>query len=644
MSAINTALGRRRLYPDYETTQFHGLNTSINDLTTIPKGVSPDSKNWVTGRFGDNISLRRGTALLGQTRQIGAGKITGLGVGTRYDGVQVPFYTHGRKAKYYDVSTDDTIEIGTNLLPTAADGEDTWIIPYQNLAGSFVFIGSPNSSVYKIPAANPASAVDQSVGSYRFGVAKISQNRIFGGQRNGSTSNNNDKTGLYLSYVDKALLSTYPAQTTGESYGTGDGVTLTFVHPLTQRTGVRTIMYVEVTDGVETFKDDRNGNMVGTAGGTGTVNYATGSVSVTFAVAPLNLAAITCSYYYENSTSTGILDFSGSTFGQGASFRQDDGGATLMAIWSINNVEYCFHLLRTWQLTTASSASETSTNLPYRNIGIPYPQAAWQTPDGIIFADLSRPTEPKFRRLQIAPNTTNLTIEPVSISDTLSLTAHAFDYCVVFRWGDYEIFCVQDKVNGVSNTYNSTMYIRNVYSLVWDKLNFWASHLAEYAGTLIAGDPTTNNLFTLFSGFDDDGDVIDNYWTDGELNLGSDNLKVCHREVIQGLIQNDQNIEVYHSYDGGDFILVFTIQGNGSYVDIGTNTTIGSTTIGSNTIGGATPITAHPFIVDFPVHTDKFQTIRHKFVATNVGYAQIDNYTMKDIRLKGKKILPANTI
>jgi hypothetical protein len=31
-------------------------------------------------------------------------------------------------------------------------------------------------------------------------------------------------------------------------------------------------MYPSITDGVETFVDDRNGNMVGNFGGTGTVN------------------------------------------------------------------------------------------------------------------------------------------------------------------------------------------------------------------------------------------------------------------------------------------------------------------------------------------------------------------------------------
>jgi len=128
-------------------------------------------------------------------------------------------------------------------------------------------------------------------------------------------------------------------------------------------------MYISVTDGTETFKDDRNGLMVGDLGGTGTVNYATGAVSVTFVTAPTNSQAITTTYYWEDSTSTGILDYTGGLNGQGKSFRQDDGGGILQAIFNINTIEYCFHLLKTWQFT-ATLDDTNSTNLPYRNVGL----------------------------------------------------------------------------------------------------------------------------------------------------------------------------------------------------------------------------------------------------------------------------------
>jgi hypothetical protein len=41
-----------------------------------------------------------------------------------------------------------------------------------------------------------------------------------------------------------------------------------------------------------------------------------------------------------------------------------------------------------------------------------------------------------------------------------------------------------------------------------------------YAGSLIAGDSISSNVFTLFSGFDDDEAAITN-WQDGQLNLGT---------------------------------------------------------------------------------------------------------------------------
>ncbi len=630
------------LLEDFSITTFRGTNTAVKDIKALKPGISPDSLNWITGKEGDHIELRRGYARLGAT-DAGTGKVTGLGVGIRYDGTEIVHYSHGRKVKYYDVATDDMIEVGSNLLPLAADGEDVWIRPYQNLAGAFKYIGSPNSGIYKIPEANPGSAVDQSVNDYRFGVFHVGQSRAFAGQRNGTTAGNRDKTGLYLSYIDRALLSSY-TQVTGEAYGTGDGSTTTFLHTLTDITGVRTAMYPSITDTVETFTDDRNGGMIGSLGGTGTINYATGAVSVTFATAPANSQAITCSYYWENSVSGGgILTFTVGGNGQGKVFRQDDGGGNIMAIFNLSTIEYCFHLLKTWQFTSSLDDTQ-STNLPYRNIGIPYPDAAYQTPEGILFADLSRPADPKFRRLQVLQGTNSTTIEPRPISDALDLSGYGFDYCVAYRWGDYEIFCVQEKVNGTANAFNSVMWVHNVVSDAWDRLNYFASKLAQYEGTLIAGDSVSNNVNTLFSGFDEDGDVIENYWTSSDLDLRYQGLKTCRRMVLSGLIQKDQSIQVSVSYDGGAFSDLYTIEGDGSYVDTGVNTNIGAPTLGSKTIGSGGSTTAHPFELDFPMNSDRFVYVRVKFEALGIGYASVNEVTFKDIRDKGRKNLPTRTV
>lgn len=624
---------------DFTLDRFFGVNTAVKDIKTLKPGVSPDSLNWITSRYNDSIELRRGYARLGSTEVTGNGKVTGIGVGIRYDGTQVPWFSYGRKVKYYDVTTDDTIEVGTNLLPAAADGEDVWFSGYQGLAGSFMYLGSSNSGVYKIPAANPGSAVDQSVNNYRWGVFHIGQNRAFAGQRNGTVAGNNDKTGLYLSYIDKDQLSDF-TQVTAEAVG-ASGSTV-YSGTLAAAGAPKTVMYVAIKEaGGETLIDDRNGNLVGDGGSTGTINYATGAYSVTFD--HVTVGAVTVDYYHETSTSTGILDFTGSGTGQGKSFRQDDGGGALMAVFNINTIEYCLHQLKTWQLTTALDDT-TTTNLPYRNIGIPYQKAAFQTPEGIIMADLSRPTDPKFRKMQVLQGTNIQTIEPIAISDDLDLSGYAFDKCVAFRWGDYEIFCAQELVAGVANAHNSVMFVHNVVSNAWDVLNYYASCLAEYEGTLIAGDSVSNNLYTLFSGFDEDGDIFANYWTSSDLNLGVDNLKSCRRMVVDGLIQQDQTMKISLSYDGGAFSDVFTVEGDGAYVDSGVETTIGSPTIGSKVVGGGGASTASPYEVDFPINSDRFVHVRIRIEAEGIGYCSLNSVTFKDIRNKGRKNIPIRTV
>ncbi len=627
------------MFPNFTISTFGGQNTAVKDIKTLNPGISPDALNWMTSKEKDSISLRRGYSLLGQTRITGTGRVTGLGVGIKYDGTEQLWYSYARKIKYYNAVTDDTAETGSNILPAAADGEDVWMRYYQGLAGAFEYVGSPNGGIWKIPVANPANAVEQTVSNYRFGVFHIGQNRAFAGQRNGTTAGNNDKTGLYLSYIDKDQLSDF-TQVTAEAIGALGSTTYTGT--LAVVGSQKTLMYISIAEATgETLVDDRNGNLVGNVGSTGTINYATGAYSITFN--HVTVGAVTASYYYEVATSTGILDFSGSANGQGKSFRQDDGGGNLMAIFNINTIEYCLHLLKTWQFTSTLDDT-TSTNLPYRNIGIPYPRAAYQTPNGILLADTSSPNEPKFRRMEVLGGTNIQTIEPIAISDDIDLSQFGYSTCVAYRWGDYEIFCVQEKINGVANSYNSIMWVHNTVAKVWDKLNYYASCLAEFGGTLVAGDSVTNNVSTLFSGFDEDGDVIENYWTSSDLNLGTDNLKKCRLMEIDGLIQSDQELKVSISYDGGAFSEVFIIEGNGAYVDSGTNTSIGNETIGSNTIGGGGAATAHPYEVRFKINSDRFVHIRVRFEALNVGFVSVNSIKFADIRDKGRRNISSHTV
>ncbi len=76
--------------------------------------------------------------------------------------------------------------------------------------------------------------------------------------------------------------------------GTGDTTTKDFSDSLDQypvEPGS-----VSITDGVETFSDDFNGRLTGSAGGAGLVNYETGAIQASFNAAPAQSASVTATY------------------------------------------------------------------------------------------------------------------------------------------------------------------------------------------------------------------------------------------------------------------------------------------------------------------------------------------------------------
>lgn len=715
-------------------TLWRGLNTAAKDSRFILPGETSDSLNWVTGRNGDHIALRRGQALLGTTRRAISGnktKVTGIGVGTKIDGTQVPFFSAGRSLYHYDATDDDTYEDDTvNILPEAADGEDTNFNPYTNLAGSFMYVTSQNSPTYKIPVANPGSAVDQKSLDYRFGFTKINRNRMYGMNRKGVLGNSFDATGVYLSWIDRQTFGDYTAPQTNLVQGSGDGATkafsgssisgatsggiityfsVMFAAPIQAGTAITGItqatsavvsatshglsygdrvmilgvvgmtqingVVATVTNAtnpnavtisvdssaftawssggtiykVEVFTDDRSGNLNSDLGGTGTINYATGAWSLTFNTAPINLAnCIICNVSNENATSEGVLDFSynssSRTPGTGNLFRQDDGGGVGQALWSYQGVEYCFHKLRSWVLSSLDTTDTLTSNLPYyENIGIPYPRAVFPTGDGIIFLNNANPADPKVSILQIPPGSTNLTVVPQTMSAKLDLTGFAFDYAVVYRFGEYDIMECQKYTNGIKDTYNSVTFVRNIFSGAWDKLDYAFTCLAEYGGALIGGDSLSPNVYTLFSGFDDDGEIIPNYRNSSATNFGLEGLKKVGYLNVQGLIQPSQRVKVSISLDGAPYVEMYTIDGSATYVLQSNPVGVGSFTLGTGIVGGGGgEVTANEFEVDIPLHTDKFDYISFRVEALDVGYVQINTVAYKDIRFKRRRLLSYN--
>lgn len=706
----------KTILPDYTISEFLGLNTYVKDLKQLEDGQSPSSLNWITSRYKDNIQLRRGSALLGQTNRAGVGRITGLEVGYTHAQTQVPFFTYAQKILYYNSSTNDTVEVSTaNILPSVAATDDFSIMSYQSVAGDFVYLTSPNSSIYKIPVANPSSVVDLLSTNFR-GHAKIDSNVMFLWNRN-DTYNNKYTAVLYQSVSDGTQTLSGYVNNTAQTLATGDGTTKTFSGTLPAFPGQSTVFNVEVAGatqagtsvsaitmatlakvtstahglvvgqavfltgvlgmtqingligfvvtvndannvtisinstafsayssggtiyGAEYFIDDKNGNFTSSAGGTGTINYATGAYSLTFITAPINGVVIYTQYYYEG-VNKSIVDFvsSPATF-----FNQFDGGGDIVAVFPFDQVEYCFHLLKTWYLNINAT---TPTNLPYRSrLGIPYLRGGFSTDDGVVFLDLSIPSQPRVQALTIDDNsaTAVVTVVPTPLSDTLDLTSYGFNQVVLFRWGDYDLMACANSLNGIVQAQNTIMFARNIYSGQWDILDYPASCMAQFNGTLIVGDSLSNNLFTLFSGTDDQGANINNYWFSKLFNLGVGGMKQFNRFVIKGLIQQTQNLDIYFSFDNGNFTKFQTISGTGSYVNLGNPTDVGSSTVGSNVVGGGgSPIISYPYEYEFAVPAGIFEYVQIQLIANNVGFVQVDELTFKDVRLKSREILSSS--
>lgn len=633
--------------PDYKIDSFRfGLLSQLKDKKQYPKGSASDSLNWLTR--GDRIELRRGTHVIG-TRNDGAGKIQGLGVIKKKDSTQVVIRKRGRKVESYDsgATSPDWVEAGSDVLPVAAINDDMAITPSESaLSGYWGFLSSPNSDIYKVPAANPDSIVTLSSSSHR-GYIKEKQGRLFLWNRK-DTNGNSDKTSVYGSYIDKDELSDYTS-VTAEVLGSGTGAQTAYSGTLGFKSGQpkRTCMYVTITDGTETFNDDGSGVLVGNLGGTGTINYATGAYSVTFNTAPVaGVNNITSNYYWEDSTSQGLADFSKSTprtAGQGFVFPQPDG--EMRNLFSIGETEYCLHTTRTRKLTLSQDDTD-ATNLIYRQkVGIPYWRAACETGDGIPYLDNTDEAAPAVRILTVAQDGTGQVL-PESLSTYIDLQDYRFDKAVVYDWGEYLILACRTP----ENPENNVMFARFKDLGTWDKLDFPATVLETLNGSLIAGDGLTDNVYTLFSGLDDDDTIIPNQWTSGETDLDQEGSKRFYYLVVDGTIGPDQQAKVELSFDlapfvevGGedvDGVHVYAIEGTGDYVDRTQQVYIGGPVMGSTVLGDGTEaeIEAYHFRRVIRVASDLFEYLRVRVSGQNVGWLSVNSFEFQDIRYKGRRV------
>ncbi len=620
-------------------------------IQEVPDGAAFDSLNWLTLK--GRIELARGYTPLGE-EVAGSGRVTGIKTGVRADGTNVLFKTYGKKAAYYSEVTQDWIEIGSDLLGSGvinASGaaEDISLDFFEPVAGKQIWLNSPHAGPYKIMVANPADPISMydSTKNYKAYM------RIYDNQAYIFNIDALDRTTVRTSYIEIRGRADY-TQVTNEV------ITNTAVLSVKASNPKASFFDITGSGGTETFSEDLNGNLVGSGGGIGTINYATGVISFTPAAGPVPTLTVTYRYIDETTTWTpsggalsgGIANFAITVLprvsGQPNVFQQAHGG-NIQSIGSLQAHKFIGHDHAIWDILPNLDDTKTTNTLFRENIGVNSLRGMFSTAEGLYAADLNDLSNPKFVLITFSGRTTD--IKPTVLSSNLDLSGYSFNELAIFPFNDYMCFSVMTN----DTIHNNRVFLYHRIYKTWDVVDYPISAADIYNDTLVGGDSLSNNTYTFFSGDDADGDTINNYWKSGISKLGFITprgkpriitaLKKVKRVFLEGNIGPNQVGRLYASVDRGDFIEIFdnagkaAIRGDGSYVDKSQRVTIGSLTLGNKTIGDGTSTTdgieAYHYAryLDFNKIMGKFSEIQFMLVCDQIGYFSVTKFDLRDIRV-----------
>jgi hypothetical protein len=388
---------------------------------------------------------------------------------------------------------------------------------------------------------------------------------------------------------------------------------------------------------VEYFTDSYLGTLTSNLGGTGTINYLTGAWTLTFNTAPTNVASnIKANYQYENSNDGGITDFRYSSTraaGEGFVFPQDEGGDAILTVLIGQDGAY-YSLKRGSVYRLELEPTDTNaTNLVYRrDLGVPFFRAATSTSRGIVFMNTANSDKPVLTVLQRNPLGDN--IEPNVLFPHFDFSNYVYDDACIDTHDSYVVVACKSA----EATKNDVVLLCDLLNNTVDETAYHARMFSKNDGNLYVGSSITENTYLIFSGYDDDGVVVENYWISSADKFKTTRLKKFRWLRVRGSIHPDQYCEVYIDYDGAGFQLVGTIRGDGGYVDNTEPDVIGQPEIGGSQVGGEQQSTIFPFYMEMKVKAPKFRKRRIKFVAKGIGYMDVQSIEDHDVFLFEDKL------
>ena len=160
---------------------------------------------------------------------------------------------------------------------------------------------------------------------------------------------------------------------------------------------------------------------------------------------------------------------------------------------------------------------------------------------------------------------------------------------------------------------------------------------------------TSVNVYTLFSGTDDNQSYIGNYWEGSIDNLGYEGLKRVVELTIEGEVGPEQVGKIMLSVDRSPFVEVrspsdidnslHAIHGSGDYVDQSQSVSVGALTLGRGEVGGGSEgLTAYHYRRTFRILLGKFEMVKFRIEALELGYLSLTELMFDDIRLKWRRL------
>lgn len=576
---------------------------NILDDEIIPDDAASSSYNWYT-RDG-RIKLIPGKELVGA--QGVAGKITGEIFGYKTDGSKVHWRKRGTVIEYLNGST------WTTTITGLTSDADYSFSNYSSLAGTFTF-ATGIDGIYKINNANPGSFNNMTVDTK--GLSFINKGRMI------LWNNAQNKTNIYGSRNDRQdNLAGYYTTVTGEATTSLTG-TLAFKAGGATRNCFN--VTITLTGTGEVYRDGALGILTGSLGGTGTINYMTGAYTMS------NAGTGTAVYQWEDSNSNGLTDFTESATrlaNEGFSQSQDIGGdAILNVLVGLDGAYYSIKKNSIYKLVISDDDLNVTNEVFMRELGILSYRSATSMQYGIVFMNTANEERPEMTILE--KNPIGGQVSPKVLFTQFKFADYNFDDCTIDTYDKYVIVACKT----LGSTTNNIILLCDIENKTVDVTKYAARTFAKTDGDLYMGSSITQSVYKLFSGYDDDGSVIDNEWIGkGEL-WGSENLKKYRKIRLMGQISASQAYQVYVNYDGAGPQLVGTVLGSGSYVDYSSPQSIGANLIGQAQIGGDDVGEVYNYFLEIRLKkVPKFRKRQMSFVATGIGYVDINSQLDLDI-------------